>query len=388
MRKRIILGAFLVLLAAVGALVYWGQYRRRSAELYYSGTIDAVQSDLAFQASGRVSQVWADEGQSVRALQKLVSLQPDDFLARRDQASADVNRARADLERLETLLAVNRKVLPAEVERAEAAVAALEAKLRELAAGYRHQEVEKAKLSVESASAALEVARKEKERFDALFSKKAVSESSRDAAGLRFETALKEHQRTLESLKLAQEGFRAEEIEAAKFRLAEGQATLKLARSNLARIGALEKEVKAAGAQAEAARTALRLSEIQLGYTELLAPFDGIVFSRNVEPGEVVTPGQEVFSVADLARVDLKIFVGETEIGKIRPGQKAQVKVDTFPDRTYNGTVTYISPQAEFTPKVIQTHKERVKLVFLVKLSIPNPDFELKPGMPADVWFR
>jgi len=112
------------------------------------------------------------------------------------------------------------------------------------------------------------------------------------------------------------------------------------------------------------------------------------VISRNIEPGEVVTPGQEVFSVADLSRVDLKVFVDETEIGKIRPGQKADVKVDTFPDRVFSGTVTYISPQAEFTPKIIQTHKERVKLVFMVKLSIPNPNFELKPGTPADAWFR
>ncbi|MBW2040619.1 MAG: efflux RND transporter periplasmic adaptor subunit, partial [Deltaproteobacteria bacterium] len=93
-------------------------------------------------------------------------------------------------------------------------------------------------------------------------------------------------------------------------------------------------------------------------------------------------------SVADLSRVDLKVFVNETEIGKIRPGQSVDVKVDTFPDRTFSGTVSYISPQAEFTPKIIQTQKERVKLVYRVKVRIPNPDLELKPGMPADAWFR
>ena len=388
MKKRVILGAFLVLLVGVGALVFWGQYRRRSAELYYSGTLDAVSSDIGFQVSGRVSRVLVDEGQAVRSRQTMAILDPDDFLARKDQAGADLRRLESNRERLEVELAVNRKVLPAEVERAEAGVNALSANLRALESGYRTQDVEKARLAVEAAAANLDLAQKEKQRYDRLFSGKAVSESAMDIATLRFETALKEHLRAQESLKQAEEGFRVEEIEAARSRLAEGQAMLKLARINLAKIEALGKEVKAADAQVEAARTVLRLAEVQLKYAELTAPFDGIVISRNIEPGEVVTPGQEVFSVADLSRVDLKVFVDETEIGKIRPGQKADVKVDTFPDRVFSGTVTYISPQAEFTPKIIQTHKERVKLVFMVKLSIPNPNFELKPGTPADAWFR
>jgi len=388
LKKRVILGAFLVLLVGVGALVFWGQYRRRSAELYYSGTLDAVSSDIGFQVSGRVSRVLVDEGQAVRSRQTMAILDPDDFLARKDQAGADLRRLESNRERLEVELAVNRKVLPAEVERAEAGVNALSANLRALESGYRTQDVEKARLAVEAAAANLDLAQKEKQRYDRLFSGKAVSESAMDIATLRFETALKEHLRARESLKQAEEGFRVEEIEAARSRLAEGQAMLKLARINLAKIEALGKEVKAADAQVEAARTVLRLAEVQLKYAELTAPFDGIVISRNIEPGEVVTPGQEVFSVADLSRVDLKVFVDETEIGKIRPGQKADVKVDTFPDRVFSGTVTYISPQAEFTPKIIQTHKERVKLVFMVKLSIPNPNFELKPGTPADAWFR
>jgi HlyD family secretion protein len=146
--------------------------------------------------------------------------------------------------------------------------------------------------------------------------------------------------------------------------------------------------VQAARAQVAAARAALDVAEIQLSHTELKAPYAGIVLSRNVEPGEVVAPNQEVLSIADLSTVDLKVFVGETEIGRIAPGQPVEVKIDTFPDKIYAGRVAYISPQAEFTPKIIQTHKERVKLVYLVKVSVPNPSFELKSGMPADAWFR
>jgi len=102
----------------------------------------------------------------------------------------------------------------------------------------------------------------------------------------------------------------------------------------------------------------------------------------------VVLSGREVFSLSDLSSVDLKIFVDETEIGKVKPGQSVEVRVDTFPGRIYRGRVSFISPEGEFTPKIIQTHKERVKLVFLVKVSISNPELELKSGMPADAWLR
>jgi HlyD family secretion protein len=163
---------------------------------------------------------------------------------------------------------------------------------------------------------------------------------------------------------------------------------LKQAQSNLNKITATEKEVAAAGARVESVKAALELAEIQLRHTALKAPFSGVITSRSVEPGEVISPGREVLSLADLERVDLKIFVDETEIGKVKPGQPVEVKVDTFPDKTYRGTVTFISPEGEFTPKIIQTHKERVKLVYLVKVAILNPNFELKPGMPADAWLR
>ena len=113
-----------------------------------------------------------------------------------------------------------------------------------------------------------------------------------------------------------------------------------------------------------------------------------MITSRSVEPGEVLNVGREIMTLSDLSTVDLKIFVDETEIGKVKPGQNVDVKVDTFPNKIFKGKVSFISPEGEFTPKIIQTRKERVKLVYLVKVSLPNPDFELKSGMPADAWLR
>lgn len=379
---------FLALLLGVGSLVYWGQHKEHSRELYYSGTIDATQANLAFQVSGRVKDVYFDEGQALVKKQLLAVLEPEEFNARRDQAQADLMRAGQNLGQLETLLDLNRKVLPAEVERVEASVQALKFQLAELEAGYRIQEVEQSRYAYEQARFALEEARKDKIRFDRLFERKIVAENDKDATDLKYETALKTYERAKEAYELFKEGYRKESIATARSKLAEGLAALKQARDNLKKIEAAEREVEAAKAQVLSAKAALELAKILLKHTELRAPFNGILVSRNVEPGEVVSPGREVFSLADLSKVDLKVFVAETEIGEVKPGQKAEVKIDTFPDKTYAGNVSFISPEGEFTPKIIQTHKERVKLVYLVKIAIPNPNFELKPGMPADAWFK
>jgi len=388
LKKRLILIVFLALLLGVGVMVYWGQRTVRLAELYYSGTIEATQANLAFQVSGRVKTVFFDEGQAVEKNQVLAVLDQEEFKTRRDQARSDWIRSKENLKQLETLLEINRKVLPAEVEKARATVQALQSQLAELEAGYRVQEVEQARYAFEQAQFALEEARKDKTRFDTLFERKIIAEKDKDTADLKYETALKEFERARKAYELLKEGYRKESIETARSKLAEGQAAFKQARDNLKKIEAAESEVEAARAQVESAKAELELAGIRLAYTELKAPFKGILVSRNVEPGEVVTPGQEVLSLSDLSQVDLKVFVDETEIGKVRPGQEVDVKIDTFPSKTYTGHVSFISPEGEFTPKIIQTHKERVKLVYLVKITIPNPDFELKTGMPADAWFR
>jgi len=101
-----------------------------------------------------------------------------------------------------------------------------------------------------------------------------------------------------------------------------------------------------------------------------------------------VTPTRQALTLSDLSSVKVKIYVGETEIGNVKPGQKAEVRVDSLPGKTFGGTVTFIASEGEFTPKIIQTRKERVKLVYLVEVTVPNPDLELKTGMPADVWLK
>lgn len=384
MKKRIIIIAFFTLLLVVILLVYFGQRSARLSELDYSGTLEATQSELSFQAAGRVTTIPVDEGQSVEKDQILAVLDLSEYQARYDQAKANLDASKADLARLELSLENYKKTLPADVERYSASLNALKAQLDQMEAGYRSQDIEKADYNLSSLKASMEIAQKNKERYDKLFNENIVSENEHDSANLQYETALRAYESAGANMDQMKEGYRNEDVRVAKAKLVEGEAILKQAKSNLSKIDMTQKEVEAARAKVQAADAAFRLAETQLDYMELKAPFKGTITSRNIEPGEVVTLGQEVFSLADLSSIELKIFVDETEIGKVKPGQEADVMVDTFPEKVFKGKVTFISPEGEFTPKIIQTHKERVKLVYLVKVLIPNPGIELKPGMPAD----
>lgn len=338
LKKKIIVG-FLALLVLVALVVYFGRWTNRNRALYYSGTIEATQFHLSFQVAGQVARVLFDEGHAVAAGDLLAELDTRELQARHDQAKANYERSQAGLK-------------------------ALLAQLDEIKTGNRPQDVERARQAYLSAQAVMEEARKNMQKYQRLFQNGTVSEKEWDAVRLRYDVTLHDYERNAEAYDLAKEGSRSETLDAARAN-AEG-----------------------AKAQLAAADAAWQQAKIQLSYGQLKAPTVGIITSRNLERGEVVAPDQEVMTMADLSMVDLKIFVDETEIGKVKPGQPVEVRVDTFPDKVFKGNVSYISPEAEFTPKMIQTHKERVKLVYLVKVSIPNPRLELKSGMPADAWLK
>jgi HlyD family secretion protein len=143
-------------------------------------------------------------------------------------------------------------------------------------------------------------------------------------------------------------------------------------------------DIEVAKANIRNASENLKLAKIMLGYTTLRAPFSGVILTRQTELGEVMQPGTPVVTLADLDHVWLRAYVAETDLGRIRWGEAATVHTDTYPDRAYPGQISFISSEAEFTPKSVETHKERVTLVYRIKIDVENPRHELKPGMPAD----
>ena len=169
----------------------------------------------------------------------------------------------------------------------------------------------------------------------------------------------------------------------------QAQTAFQQAHANLLRDQALlrvsDKEVGVAAANVKSAEENLKMAEITVDYTTLRAPFSGVLLARESELGEVVQPGSTVVTVGDLDHVWLRGYVDEIDLGRIRFGSHAAITTDSYPGKHYAGRVSFISSEAEFTPKSVETHKERVTLVYRVKIDlVDNPQHELKPGMPAD----
>jgi HlyD family secretion protein len=189
--------------------------------------------------------------------------------------------------------------------------------------------------------------------MDNLFEAKSISQNQHDNAVAKFELTKAQLQSAKENLTKFKNFARPEEIRQAEANL--------------------NKQIAAA----DLLKKSIRDSYVQ-------SPVNGIIVDKYFEKGETVTQMSSLFKVSDLRTVDLKLYVSEEELGKVNLGQKVDVSIDAFPGKTYTGKVIYISPEAEFTPKNIQTKDERTKLVFAVKVRIDNPQYELKSGMPAD----
>jgi len=228
------------------------------------------------------------------------------------------------------------------------------ARLEETRTGARPQEVEQTKANLVSAEAEMHKAVNDHERSEELFKRGLISSQDVEGARKGREVAVSQYQKAAEALSLIREGARREELMAAR-------------------------EV------VQQATAALKVSEERLKDSVLYAPATGVVMSKDMELGETAVPGMPVYTVGDLESPWVKVYVKEDRLGLVKLGQAAEITVDSYPKKVYNGKVTFISSEAEFTPKTVQTQEERVKLVFGVKVSVKNLNDELKPGMPADV---
>jgi multidrug efflux pump subunit AcrA (membrane-fusion protein) len=180
------------------------------------------------------------------------------------------------------------------------------------------------------------------------------------------------------------------QVDVAKAQYERAEATVQAAQAQLEALkaGATQEQIAVAEAQVKQAQAAADLLKVQLDKMTLTAPTSGLVMERTVHRGEMAAAGATLMTIANLDEVTLTIYIPEDEIGKVKVGQTVEVSVDSFPGKVFEGRVSYIASEAEFTPKNVQTQKERVNMVFAVKVKIPNPENKLKPGMPADALIK
>ncbi|MEW6665961.1 MAG: efflux RND transporter periplasmic adaptor subunit [Thermodesulfobacteriota bacterium] len=390
MNRRKAIPLLILLLAVAGLLYYLFFYRSslKSEVIRTSGQIDVTDVDMSFRLAGHVSRLLVDEGYQVKRGELLAELDQEVLRSRRDQVAAQVKELEAREASLALSIEIREGVLDAEVGRAKAGVSAADARYQSLRTGSREEEIAEAAASRDRARAEWENRKRDFERMKDLYQRRTISFSQYDQARTAEESSRAAYEAAEERFKLVKTGPRRELIEEGEANLAGSDAALRAARVARREVDKLKLDLKALSAQAEQARAQLSVAEDDLVKSRLYAPFDGFVTVKDVEEGEYVQPGTPVITLAQLTWVWVRTYVPETQLGKVYLGQKAEVVSDTFPGKTYPGKVTFISPEAEFTPKNVQTTEERVKLVFRIKVTLDNPRQELKPGMPADVILR
>lgn len=253
----------------------------------------------------------------------------------------------------DTILIIDHEALEYQLEQALAGEQIAQAQLDLMLKGARSEDIKQAEEMMKQSEVNFNSAKNDFERYKQLWESKSISKKQFEDMTARYEVALAQYNSAKENYQKVKKIFRPEEIEQAKGNVKKAKASVDLLKKS-----------------------------IHDSY--VTSPLSGFIVKKFVEVGETVTPMSSLFKVSNLSTVDLVIYVSEVELGKIKLGQKAEVSIDTYPDRKYEGKVTYISPEAEFTPKNVQTKDERTKLVFAVKITVDNKNFDLKPGMPAD----
>jgi HlyD family secretion protein len=326
MRRLVWISVLIAVVGLVAGLAWWlNRHDSGQHDPTLYGNVDLRQVQLSFNNSERIAEVLVQEGGRVRRGQLL---------------------ARLETRRLEP-----------QVAQAEAQVAAQQQVVRRLRSGSRPEEIAQARANVEAAKADAVNARQQYERI------KSAAEMSAGRAV---------RQQDVDSAKAA--------LEVAEAKLVVNQRALELAV-----IGPRAEDIAEAEAQLRANQARLALLRQQLVDAQLLAPVDGVVRTRVLEPGDMASPQKPVFTLAITDPKWVRAYVSESDLGKLREGMAATVAVDSFPERRFEGWVGFISPVAEFTPKTVQTEELRTSLVYEVRVFVKDPSDELRLGMPATV---
>jgi HlyD family secretion protein len=384
MNKRILI--LIVALIAAGAAVFAfrGTGKPLDNRLVVSGNIELTEVSIAFKTSGRLVERSVDEGDNVKKGQVVARLDRDQLNAQREREAASVTSSEAQLVQARTSVDLQRATLAADIETRRGDLAAAEARLAELSNGARPQEKADAHAAVEAASAELDRASKDWDRAQTLYKNDDISTAQRDQFRKNFDnaTAMFKSAKQREDLVLA--GARQEQIRAQAAQVERARGALKMAEASAIELRRREEELTSRRADITKSKASVALIDTQLNDTVAVSPVDGVVLVKSADVGEVLAPGSTVVTVGDIDHPWLRGYINETDLGKVKIGSKVKVTTDSFKDKVYNGRISFIASQAEFTPKQIQTQQERVKLVYRIKIEVENPGRELKSNMPVD----
>ena len=384
MKKRILM--FIVVAAAGVALWMWrtGQFSKPTDRILVSGNLELTLVDLSFKIAGRMTELTVREGDSVKMGQLIARLDPVQLQQQRARDQASVFNAQSNYDQLTTSIEFQKATLESDIASRHADLNQAQAHLDELVAGSRPEEIQQAEGAVNDARAQVDLARADWERAQTLYKNEDISTSQYDQARTKFNSANAILEQAQQKYALVKAGPRKEEIEGARAQVAHAQAAVATAEANRLELQRKQQELVARRAQIDQARAQTGISEAQLNDTVIYAPIDGVVLVKAAEAGEVLAAGTTIVTIGDIEHPWLRAYVGETDLGRVKLGQKVKLSTDSYPGKFYPGTISFISSEAEFTPKQIQTKEERVKLVYRIKVDVNNANHELKNNMPVD----
>ncbi len=359
MNRKLILIPLIIAGVAAAAAYSMGWFHHDTG-LQGSGTVEARDIRVGSKIGGRIDKLLVREGDTVESGQLLITFDDKELLASLAQSRAAAEKA-------------ERGFRTEEIAEARASAAQAKAEYDQRKNGYRQEDIDAAKADLDRATADEVRTQLDFRRYDALAAKDLVSKQQRDTAEANWKMALAQKQNAQHKLDELRRGYRPEEIAAAEARYHQTQATLeKFERGN-------RREDVAA------ARAALAYDEARFRERQVLAPAAAIVEVLDVRPGDLIPPNTPIATLLERDQIYVRIYIPETEIGHVHLGQKAEIRVDSFPNQSFNGVVEQINQQAEFLPRNVQTREERVHQVFGVKVRIDDSSRRVLAGMAADV---
>ena len=365
-----------------------------------SGTIEVTQADVAPKVQGRLLQLFVKDGAAVRRGQTLALLEERMPSLSVDQAKANVEAAVAQVAAAKAAYDLERSTYPSQVAQAGAGVAAAQSNVGQAGESLAIEQraavlqVDQAQAQLASAQSAYDHARASYVRARSLVGSGDEPQQLLDDATAQYRAARAQVRSASDAVALAlanRRNVRIREfaVSGSQSQQRQSAASLESVQAQSALVEQRKAQLLAAQSQLAQARAALGLARENLSETRLLAPFDGYVISHNFEAGDLIVPGAPVLTVGDLEHPYVYVYVSETQLPRIKPGLHADVTVDGFPNRRFDGVVTEIGNTAEFTPENVQTKDQRIDyLVFRVKVEIADKTRILKPGLPADAAIR
>jgi multidrug resistance efflux pump len=367
-RRVVVLG---IAALAIAAYVGFREYQA-TRPFEWSGTVEARTISVGSRTGGRVKDVLVREGDRVTAGQPLVVLEIGDLEAMRQQAQAQLEQAKANLEKLE------KGSRPEEIEEARAKATTAVAALREAKHGARSEQIQGAKARLIALQVAVDKAQLDADRAHRLTASGAISQAEQDNADSALRGAIAQRDNAKESLSELENGEREEDVAQAAARAQEAEANAKLVIA-----GTRVEDLKAARATVDS--VAAQLDQIRIKIDELViaSPRPARVESLDLRPGDILAPNATAATLLEDEQLYVRIYVPETLIGRIHVGQDVPITVDSFAKRSFKGVVEHINSVGEYSPRNLQTADERADQVFAARIGLREGKEDLRAGMAA-----